>query len=167
MVKYKWSIYEWLRSSSQVIYYLVSAVRRKLDRVFLQGVHVETRHGHCWHEVGIGQHLMFLQKKVHKTAKLKTAIKKSLSANWKKCLDSKRLSFMLVGVRISLSQTTRAGKNRQGILTSCLNTCSNLVDPTSILTPSAELIKARLLASLKKISDEGSPIPKYLFWSYL
>ena len=70
---------------------------------------------------------------------------------------------MLVGVRISLSQTTRAGKNRQGILTSCLNTCSNLVDPTSILTPSAELIKARLLVSLKKISDEGSPIPKYLF----
>ena len=86
MVKYKWSIYEWLRSSSQVIYYLVSAVRRKLDRVFLQGVHVETRHGHCWHEVGIGQHLMFLQKKVHKTAKLKTAIKKSLSANWKNVL---------------------------------------------------------------------------------
>ena len=58
---------------------------------------------------------------------------------------------MLVGGRISLSQTTRAGKNRQGILTSCLNTCSNLVDPTSILTPSAELIKARPLVSLKKI----------------
>ena len=163
-------IYEWLRPSSQVTCYLVSAVRRKLDRVFLQGVHVETRHGHCWHEVGIRQHLMFLQKKVHKAAKLKTAIKKSLSANRKKCLHSKRLSFMLVGVRISLSQdsqTTRAGKNRQGILTSCLNTCSNLVDPTSILTPSAELIKARPLVSLKKISDEGNPIPKYLFWSYL
>ena len=70
---------------------------------------------------------------------------------------------MLVGVRISLSQPPEQEKNRQGILTSCLNTCSNLVDPTSILTPSAELIKARLLVSLKKISDEGSPIPKYLF----
>ena len=70
---------------------------------------------------------------------------------------------MLVGGRISLSQTTRAGKNRQGILTSCLNTCSNLVDPTSILTPSAELIKARPLVSLEKFSDHDNPIPKYLF----
>ena len=61
--------------------------------------------------------------------------------------DSKRFAELIQ------TPTTRAGKSRinRQYKTSWVNTCSNLVDPTSILTPSAELIKARPLVSLKKI----------------